>query len=80
MFRAQATQEPIMQTKTFIDNDGRENNFAIEPKMYVTDGPQAGWTVYAEKLNGRLAMIGFVALLIQEVLTGHGIVGFITNL
>ncbi len=48
--------------------------------MYVTDGPQAGWTKYAETLNGRMAMIGFVALLIQEVLTGHGIVGFIANL
>ena len=69
-----------MQGKIFIDNDGRENNFAIEPKMYVTDGPQAGWTPYAETLNGRLAMLGFVALLIQEVLTGHGIVGFIANL
>jgi hypothetical protein len=69
-----------MQSKIFIDNDGRENNFAIEPKMYVTEGPQAGWTDYAEKLNGRMAMIGFVALLAQEFLTGHGIVGFITNL
>ena len=48
--------------------------------MYVTEGPQAGWTTYAEMLNGRMAMIGFVALLIQEVLTGHGIVGFIANL
>jgi Chlorophyll A-B binding protein len=69
-----------MKSRIFIDNDGRENNFAIEPKMYVTDGPQAGWTEYAEKLNGRMAMIGFVALLLQEVLTGHGIVGFITSL
>ena len=69
-----------MKGKVFIDNDGRENNFAIEPKVYTTDGPQAGWTEYAEKLNGRMAMIGFVALLLQEVLTGHGIVGFITNL
>ncbi len=69
-----------MQGKIFIDNDGRENNFAIEPKMYVTEGPQAGWTGYAEKLNGRMAMIGFVSLLVQEFLTGHGIVGFITNL
>jgi Chlorophyll A-B binding protein len=69
-----------MKAKLFIDNDGRENNFAIEPKMYVTDGPQAGWTEYAEKLNGRFAMLGFVALLLQEVLTGHGIVGFITGL
>ena len=69
-----------MQGRIFIDNDGKQNNFAIEPKMYVTDGPQAGWTEYAEKLNGRMAMIGFVALLIKEVLTRHGIVGFITNL
>jgi Chlorophyll A-B binding protein len=69
-----------MQGKIFIDNDGKENNFAIEPKMYVTEGPQAGWTEYAEKLNGRFAMLGFVALLLQEVLTGHGIVGFITGL
>jgi hypothetical protein len=69
-----------MQGRILIDSDGKQNNFAIEPKMYVTDGPQAGWTEYAEKLNGRLAMIGFVALILQEVLTGHGIVGFITNL
>jgi Chlorophyll A-B binding protein len=69
-----------MKSRIFIDNDGRENNFAIEPKMYVTDGPQAGWTEYAEQLNGRMAMIGFVALLLQELLTGHGIVGFITGL
>ena len=48
--------------------------------MYVTEGQQAGWTEYAEKLNGRFAMLGFVALLLQEVLTGHGIVGFITGL
>jgi Chlorophyll A-B binding protein len=68
-----------MQTKIFIDNDGKENNFAIEPKVYVTEA-QAGWTQYAETINGRMAMIGFVALLIQEILTGHGIVGFITNL
>ena len=39
-----------------------------------------GFTPSAENLNGRMAMIGFVALLIQEVLTGHGIVGFISNL
>jgi hypothetical protein len=69
-----------MSTKTFVDSDGRENVFALEPKMYVTDGPQAGWTEYAEKLNGRLAMIGFVSLLAMELVSGHGIVGFITSL
>ncbi len=69
-----------MSTKTFVDSDGRENIFALEPKMYTTEGPQAGWTEYAEKMNGRLAMIGFVSLLAMELVSGHGIVGFITSL
>jgi hypothetical protein len=69
-----------MASKTFTDSDGKENVFALEPKMYLAEGPQAGFTEYAEKINGRLAMIGFVSLLAMEVLTGHGIVGFITGL
>jgi hypothetical protein len=31
--------------------------------------PTFGWNVYAEKLNGRFAMVGFVALLLLELLT-----------
>jgi hypothetical protein len=69
-----------MRSRTFTDSDGRENVFALEPKMYVTEGAQAGWTEYAEKINGRLAMIGFVSLLAMEVISGHGIVGFLTSL
>jgi Chlorophyll A-B binding protein len=69
-----------MTNRTFTDSDGRENVFALEPKMYLTEGPQAGFTKYAELVNGRLAMIGFVSLLAMEVLTGHGIVGFIAGL
>ncbi|MGB3240268.1 MAG: chlorophyll a/b-binding protein [Geitlerinemataceae cyanobacterium] len=37
---------------------------AIEPAE-----PAFGWTPYAEQINGRFAMIGFVALLLQEILT-----------
>jgi hypothetical protein len=69
-----------MRSRTFTDSDGRENVFALEPKMYVTEGAQAGWTQYAEKINGRLAMIGFVSLLAMELISGHGLVGFITSL
>lgn len=31
--------------------------------------PAFGWTNYAEQINGRFAMIGFVALLILELFT-----------
>ena len=33
------------------------------------DAPGFGWSRYAEQINGRFAMIGFVALLALEVLT-----------
>jgi Chlorophyll A-B binding protein len=39
-----------------------------------------GFTQSAEQLNGRLAMIGFIALIITEVVTGHGSLGFLTGL
>lgn len=31
--------------------------------------PAFGWTAYAEQVNGRFAMIGFVALLILQFVT-----------
>lgn len=31
--------------------------------------PAFGWTAYAEQINGRFAMIGFVALLVLEFFT-----------
>ena len=31
--------------------------------------PAFGWTAYAERINGRFAMIGFVALLILQLIT-----------
>ncbi|HEY9873877.1 MAG TPA: chlorophyll a/b-binding protein [Candidatus Obscuribacterales bacterium] len=31
--------------------------------------PAFGWTPYAEQINGRFAMVGFIALLILEFFT-----------
>lgn len=63
-----------------IDNDGKLNNFAIEPTVYVDDVQRTGFTPYAERLNGRLAMIGFVSLLAIEISTKHGLISWLTNL
>lgn len=70
----------MKNTTYVIDERGLANNFAIEPKMYVEENKRTGFTEYAEKLNGRLAMIGFVSLLFLEAFTGHGIIGVISNL
>ncbi|WP_066380121.1 MULTISPECIES: chlorophyll a/b-binding protein [unclassified Anabaena] len=66
---------------SIVDDQGKLNNFAIEPKVYVDDqGDRTGFTPYAELINGRLAMIGFISLIALEVLTGQGIFGALASL
>ncbi|MBD2298201.1 high light inducible protein [Nostoc sp. MBR 210] len=70
-----------MISKGFTMNElGQLNNYAIEPKVYVEETPRVGFTEYAEKLNGRLAMIGFVSIIAVEIITGHSLIGWLTNL
>jgi Chlorophyll A-B binding protein len=33
--------------------------------------PSFGWNAYAEQVNGRFAMVGFVLLLLLELVTGQ---------
>ncbi|MBW4441225.1 MAG: high light inducible protein [Plectolyngbya sp. WJT66-NPBG17] len=41
-----------------------------KPETQETENkPAFGWTAYAEVINGRFAMIGFVALLILQFVT-----------
>ena len=53
------------------EEGGRLNAFATEPRMEVVSS-ESGWGFHerAEKLNGRMAMLGFVALLITEFALG----------
>ena len=63
-----------------IEEGGRANVYAVEPKMYADDTQQFGFNEHAEMLNGRLAMIGFISLLVLELATGHGVIGWLTGL
>ena len=54
---------------------GQQNLFAREPRMYVsqTDAERYGYETYAEraeKLNGRTAMLGFVAAVVSYTVSG----------
>jgi hypothetical protein len=67
------TEQTKTRTAFTRDDRGILNNWAIEPKMYVEQGESRfGFTEYAELINGRLAMLGFVALIAIEVVTGKG--------
>ena len=35
------------------------------------DEPEFGWSAYAERVNGRFAMIGFTAILLIEAITNQ---------
>ncbi|WP_019499318.1 chlorophyll a/b-binding protein [Pseudanabaena sp. PCC 6802] len=63
-----------MPRSAFTKNEqGIMNNWAIEPKMYVDQGEERfGLTEYAEVVNGRLAMVGIVGLIVLEFITGKG--------
>ncbi|NEP61816.1 MAG: hypothetical protein F6K31_33500 [Symploca sp. SIO2G7] len=36
--------------------------------------PKMGFSRYAELLNGRLAMVGFISAILVELMTGQGLV------
>jgi hypothetical protein len=46
----------------------------VTPKL---NQPKFGFNEYAERLNGRAAMIGFVLMLIIEYLTGKGLLAWL---
>jgi hypothetical protein len=54
---------------TVIEDGGRTNIYAIEPPIEIMDVTETH-NEKAERLNGRAAMLGFVAAVISYTLTG----------
>ncbi|MDZ8029022.1 MAG: chlorophyll a/b-binding protein [Nostoc sp. SerVER01] len=46
----------------------------ITPKL---DQPKFGFNEYAERLNGRAAMIGFALMLVIEYVTNQGVLSWL---
>ncbi|PXF42753.1 hypothetical protein BWQ96_01907 [Gracilariopsis chorda] len=65
---ALGTKSPDKEKSTFTSIE--DNRVAKLESEYR--GPQ-GFTPYAEKVNGRLAQMGFLIGLITEIITGKGI-------
>ena len=69
-----SSSAPIRGAVVTTEDGCRLNAFASEPRMQVVE-PENGWGFHerAEKLNGRMAMLGFFALLAAEHWLGHGL-------
>jgi len=64
------------------EDGGRTNMWATEPRMYIdeTAAKRYGYETYAEKaekLNGRVAMIGFFFAIFSYSLTGNLFFGLV---
>ena len=57
------------------EHGNRQNLFAKEPKMYI-DENSIPHNEKAERLNGRLAMLGVIAAIGSYAVTGQLIPGF----
>ncbi|MGI0489855.1 chlorophyll a/b-binding protein [Pantanalinema rosaneae CENA516] len=60
-----------MSTKTTPKSSPSTTEPANQPE------PAFGWTAYAEQINGRFAMLGFLGLILIEVLTKQGLLAWL---
>ncbi len=60
---------------TVTEDGGRENVYAKEPTMYLDETYTVNHNETAERLNGRLAMLGVIAAIGAYALTGQIIPG-----
>jgi hypothetical protein len=63
-----------------VEDGGRQNMFAKEPQMYITEKDMKRYeevthAEYAERLNGRVAMLGIMAAFIAYAVSGQIIPG-----
>ena len=66
----EGTQSQIEQHESSQEENTDSSQF-IPPSRSATtnDLPEFGWSAYAERINGRFAMIGFLAVLTVEALS-----------
>ena len=60
------TNKNINSTEPDKDDSEIKN---LSPSATTNDIPEFGWSGYAERINGRFAMIGLIAVLLVEALS-----------
>ena len=62
--------DPASMTSSSADASSKETDAGSIPTTSATtsDVPAFGWSAYAERVNGRFAMIGFLSILLVFLL------------
>ena len=63
------TTSPQESNDTSDSKQDLQPNVASSASATTNDVPSFGWSGYAERVNGRFAMVGFMAILIIEALS-----------
>lgn len=50
---------------------GQSSEISATARSTTGEVPAFGWSGYAERVNGRFAMVGFIAVLLIEALSGE---------
>ncbi|CAI8405493.1 MAG: Uncharacterised protein [Synechococcus sp. MIT S9220] len=63
--------DPARMTSSSADASAKDRDSESIPttSATTTDVPAFGWSGYAERVNGRFAMIGFLSVLLVEALS-----------
>ena len=54
------------------DTKEKGSDLKNTPSATTPDIPSFGWSGYAERVNGRFAMVGFLAILLIEIFSHSG--------
>lgn len=67
------TPNPSAVTDTAAPAETTATTTAMDQRPSATTGdvPAFGWSAYAERINGRFAMVGLVAVILIEALSGQ---------
>ncbi|WP_320666612.1 chlorophyll a/b-binding protein [Prochlorococcus sp. MIT 1307] len=65
----QASPEQKEGLESSTDSSSSPESASPLTSATTQDEPSFGWSAYAERVNGRFAMVGFIAILLVEALS-----------
>lgn len=60
-----------------MQQNNRDADMTQPTQLPRNSNPKLGFNDYVERLNGRAAMVGFIAALVLEAVTGKGVLSWL---